>query len=99
MTAPPNPRRPGAGHFACLPGASLAALLATALPLAPLNAQDTAPGARTPPPEGVTPQTELAIERGLRFLVRQQGPDGSWVAEGHNYPVAMTALAGMALLS
>jgi squalene cyclase len=55
--------------------------------------------ARTPPPEGVTPPVELAIERGLLFLVKSQESDGSWVGEDGAYPVAMTALAGVALLS
>jgi squalene cyclase len=55
--------------------------------------------ARTPPPEGVTPQVELAIERGLTYLVKEQASDGSWLGEGGAYPVAMTALAGLALLS
>lgn len=49
----------------------------------------------------VTAQTEAAIERGVNFLVKTQGRDGSWrtrVRYG-TYPVAMTALAGLALMS
>ncbi len=56
-------------------------------------------GERTPAPEGVTPQIELSIERGLNYLVKTQGDDGAWTAESGTYPVAMTALAGVALLS
>lgn len=54
--------------------------------------------ARTPLPEGVTPEVERAIERGLGFLIRTQRPDGSWIGEQGTYPVAMTALSGLALL-
>src|SRR4026207_2246732 len=64
-----------------------------------LYAQDGVAEARTPPPEGVTPQVELGIGRGLAFLVKDKESDGSWMGEGGAYPVAMTALAGVALLS
>ncbi len=62
-------------------------------------AQEAAAEARTPLPDGVTPQIALAIERGLGYLVHSQGHDGSWMAVDNSYPVAMTALAGIALLS
>jgi hypothetical protein len=39
-----------------------------------------------------------AIEKGLAYLVKQQHKDGHWGANGDQYPVSMTALAGMALL-
>lgn len=41
-----------------------------------------------------------AIERGLRYLARTQNRDGSWRTRGSTggYPVAMTSLAGLALL-
>lgn len=39
-----------------------------------------------------------AINRGLDWLARQQFPDGHWEAQGGQYPVAMTALGGMAFL-
>ncbi len=53
----------------------------------------------TPSPEGVTREVELSILRGLNFLVKTQSPDGSWKTPADSYPVAMTALAGLALLS
>ncbi len=60
---------------------------------------DSGADLRTPLPEGVTPQIELAVARGLNYLVRIQKSDGSWVAQTGTYPVAMTSLAGIALLS
>jgi len=51
-------------------------------------------------PEGVTPEIEAMIRNGVEYLVRTQNPDGSWNNNGGygSYPVAMTALAGTALL-
>lgn len=51
-------------------------------------------------PDGITPQTAVAIERGLTYLVRAQDRQGSWSNRGRygSYPVSMTALAGLALL-
>ena len=51
-------------------------------------------------PPGVTPKIELAIKRGLDYLARTQNRDGSWRSAGGygTYPVAMTALAGTALI-
>ena len=50
-------------------------------------------------PRGITPKIERAILRGLMFLARSQNRDGSWRNTGGygSYPVAMTALAGIAL--
>ena len=42
------------------------------------------------------PQWETAIERGLRWIAKTQSRLGHWTAA--NYPTAMTALAGLALL-
>lgn len=53
-------------------------------------------------PEHVTPQTQAAIECGMAYLLAEQNPsDGSWRNAGQwgGYPTAMTALAGLALLS
>ena len=52
-------------------------------------------------PREVTPATRSAIERGTRFLVSTQNRDGSWRTSGStgSYPVAMTSLAGLALLA
>lgn len=51
-------------------------------------------------PKGVTPEISRSIQRGLQFLQRTQHSDGSWRSAGRfgNYPTAMTALAGTALL-
>jgi hypothetical protein len=38
------------------------------------------------------------VRKGLAYLVKQQFKDGHWGANGDQYPVSMTALAGMALL-
>lgn len=48
----------------------------------------------------VTPATREAIDRGLAYLVQRQERQGSWTNNGGigEYPVAMTALAGFALL-
>lgn len=55
------------------------------------------------PPRDVTPETEAAIKRGLAFLVSRQSADGAWREQGRGgygtYPVAMTALSGMALVA
>lgn len=52
------------------------------------------------PPE-LTPAAKTAIEDGIKYLVRTQNRDGSWRTQGASgsYPVAMTALAGLALLA
>lgn len=54
-----------------------------------------------PRPQEITPQAETAINRGLAFLARTQGRDGSWRsgAIAGSYPTTMTALAGLALLA
>lgn len=52
-------------------------------------------------PRHITPETETAIQRGLEYLARTQGSDGAW-RNGRDYgtyPVAMTALAGLAFLA
>jgi len=51
-------------------------------------------------PKHVTPETIRAVLRGLDYLEAQQADDGSWITGGgENYPVAMTGLAGTALLA
>jgi len=51
-------------------------------------------------PKGVSEEAHKAIQRGLQYLARTQNRDGSWRSAGNygNYPTAMTALAGTALL-
>ncbi|MGE3804499.1 MAG: prenyltransferase/squalene oxidase repeat-containing protein [Gemmataceae bacterium] len=41
---------------------------------------------------------QKAVDKGLAYLAKNQLPDGHWEANGGQYPGAMTALAGMALL-
>jgi hypothetical protein len=38
------------------------------------------------------------IRKGLDYLVKQQQKDGHWAANGDHHPVAMTGLAGLAML-
>jgi hypothetical protein len=54
-----------------------------------------------PLPPMVTPETQAAIDRGLEYLARTQSREGAWREQGYmgSYPVAMTALAGLALLA
>jgi hypothetical protein len=49
----------------------------------------------------LSPGAHAAARSGIGFLVATQGPDGSWLSDGQTgrYPVAMTALAGLALLA
>lgn len=51
-------------------------------------------------PEGITPTTAKAIDRGLAYLASHQNRQGAWSNKGGYgaYPVAMTSLAGLALL-
>ncbi len=51
-------------------------------------------------PEGIDARTVAAIDRGLAYLARTQDRQGAWANQGGygNYPVAMTALAGLALM-
>ena len=53
---------------------------------------------RPTPTDEIAPKHREAINKGLAFLVKAQHADGHWAANGGQYPVAMTALAGMALL-
>ncbi len=49
----------------------------------------------------ILPKQEDAIEKGLTWLARNQAKDGSWSTEGATgtYQMAMTGLAGLAMLS
>ncbi len=51
-------------------------------------------------PKHITPATKAAIDKGLKFLEHTQGRDGAWRNSGRygRYPVAMTSLAGLAML-
>jgi hypothetical protein len=39
-----------------------------------------------------------AVDKGLQYLIKHQFKDGHWGANGDQYPVSMTGLAGIALL-
>jgi len=64
------------------------------------SASSRADVARRFPPL-VDQKTDEAIQRGLKYLASRQAADGSWRETGSSgytgYPVAMTALSGMAL--
>ncbi|HUU82477.1 MAG TPA: prenyltransferase/squalene oxidase repeat-containing protein [Phycisphaerae bacterium] len=53
-----------------------------------------------PLPQHITPEAQEAIDAGLAYLARTQARDGAWRNRGSygRYPVAMTSLAGLALL-
>src|SRR5262249_2471563 len=54
--------------------------------------------AATPAPADEIPEKYRdRVRKGLEYLVKHQHKDGHWDTNG-GYPVAMTALAGMALL-
>src|SRR5262245_57927134 len=38
------------------------------------------------------------VKKGLDYLAKQQFKDGHWGANGDQYPVSMTGLAGLAML-
>ena len=52
-------------------------------------------------PKHITAETLKAVRSGLDYLARTQADDGAWHdgQGGQAYPVAMTALAGTALLA
>lgn len=52
-------------------------------------------------PPMVTPEARQAIDRGLNYLAQTQSREGMWRSQGNmgEFPVAMTALAGLALLA
>jgi hypothetical protein len=75
----------------------MAAVFAVA---APVRAQTPDAALAADPPE-ISPATREAINKGLEFLARTQNRDGSWRTSGGtgDYPVAMTSLAALALMS
>jgi hypothetical protein len=51
-------------------------------------------------PKHITPETTRAVIKGLDYMSVQQSADGSWITGGgEGYPVAVTALAGTAMLA
>jgi hypothetical protein len=45
------------------------------------------------------PKVKKAIGRGLEWLAHHQSRAGHWAAQGDQYPAAMTALSGMAMIA
>ncbi|MCK5113681.1 MAG: hypothetical protein KAR11_02840 [Phycisphaerae bacterium] len=80
-------------------GITVAVAAAIVLYSLPLNYVSAAP--TTILPNMVTKKTDQQIERGLKYLVRTQRHDGSWLNAGGygSYPVVMTSLAGLALMA
>ena len=72
----------------------LVALAVAILPAAARAAEEVMP-------KHITPATLKAVRAGLDYLAKSQGPDGSWTNDegGRSYPVAVTGLAGTALLA
>jgi hypothetical protein len=85
-------------RMSLVPFAGRRITLAIALVLSPCAVRAELPPALPPL---VTPETQAAINRGLEYLARAQSRDGAWRHQGPmgQYPVAMTALAGLAFLS
>jgi len=52
-------------------------------------------------PKHITPATLKAVRAGLDYLAKSQGADGGWTNDegGRSYPVAVTGLAGTAMLA
>ena len=48
--------------------------------------------------DDISPEYRKAIDKGLEWLAKGQHRDGHWSTTGEQYPTAMTALSGMALL-
>ena len=67
----------------CFLSGSVAALAGTSLPLPLLSAERN-------------PKVEAAVDKALQYLTREQRRQGYWEANGGQYRVAMTALAGVA---
>ena len=92
-------------RFAALPGCAARpgamALCGLVAALAALLASDCAARAEEVLPKHITPATLKAVRAGLDFLAKSQDADGSWINDegGRSYPVAVTGLAGTALLA
>jgi hypothetical protein len=74
------------------------ALLASLL-IAGFSVLAVVPLVAEPPDAKFLEKYQKNIDKGLQWLAKQQFRDGHWEAQGGQYPVPMTALAGMALLA
>jgi Prenyltransferase and squalene oxidase repeat len=92
------PRRTFLGHSCRGLAAAIAGVGCTSALLEPLRRLGAAEHEVLP--KHVTPETLRAVIKGMDYLAAQQSDDGSWiVGGGEAYPVAMTGLAGTALLA
>jgi len=78
--------------------ACLVSLLAVAIVTSPIVPRLYGEDLR---PRHITPETIVAVRKGLDYLAQKQEADGSYQSSmgGGEYPTAMTALAGMAFLA
>jgi hypothetical protein len=70
-------------------------MLLIVLPLAPLRAQED----EGEPFVEITPQLQAAVRRGMEYLAREQGADGSFGSQRYGKHVGITALACLAFMS
>jgi uncharacterized protein (TIGR03067 family) len=56
------------------------------------------PNPKRPPGEGVPAKYRESISNGLEYLAKAQHQDGHWEAQAEQYPTAITALCGIAML-
>ena len=84
-----------------MPRTRVLILAATVLALAPAARGLAAAGEGASRPEMITAETEKSIEAGLAYLAGTQARNGSWRSRTNYgvYPVAMTGLAGLALMA
>src|SRR5688572_7268354 len=57
-----------------------------------------APGSRPAQGEEIPEKYRETVRKGLEYLAKTQFKDGHWGANGDQYPVSMTGLAGLAML-
>jgi Prenyltransferase and squalene oxidase repeat len=80
--------------------AFLAACGASAASLGSLGWWNLGRGADEVLPKHITPDTIKAVTKGLDYLASIQSDDGSWITGGGQaYPIAMSGLAGTAMLA
>ena len=70
-------------------------MLLIMMPLAPLRAQEDEGEAFVE----ITPQLQAAVRRGMQYLAREQGADGSFGSQRYGKHVGITALACLAFMS
>jgi len=84
----------------CLLAACLVALAAWVVhvsnpkPLTPIVAHEDEPN----PSQAEPAKYRETVQRALEFLIKNQAKDGHWEGDGGQHPVAMTGLAGLAVL-